>query len=218
MLKAAFLIGRDIGAGPSATVAFVATTVAASAGGLAWALAEWFGKGKPTAVGIGSGFVSGLVGITPAAGFVTPVSSIIIGAIVSLCCFFAVSLKARIQFDDALDTFPIHGVGGTVGAILTGIFATKAVNGLGADGLLYGNFNQLVIQIVAVLIAYVIAGIGTFVIFKVIAVFMPLRVKPEVEDEGLDIHEHGEEAYGESIAAELSFATRTSDTTRTSEI
>ncbi len=203
-------IGRDIGVGPSATVAFVATTVAASAGGLAWALAEWFSKGKPTAVGIGSGFVAGLVGVTPAAGFVTPVSAIIIGAIVGLCCYFAVNFKAKIQFDDALDTFPIHGVGGTVGAILTGVFATKSVNGLGADGLLYGNFNQLLIQIWAVLIAYVVAAIGTFVILKVIALFMPLRVKSEVEDEGLDIHEHGEEAYGDSIASELNFAIQTS--------
>jgi len=132
------------------------------------------------------------------------------GAIVGLCCYFAVNFKAKIQFDDALDTFPIDGVGGTVGAILTGVFATKSVNGLGADGLLYGNFNQLLIQIWAVLIAYVVAAIGTFVILKVIALFMPLRVKSEVEDEGLDIHEHGEEAYGESIASELNFATRTS--------
>lgn len=214
-------IGRDIGAGPSATVAFVATTVAASAGGLAWALAEWFGRGKPTAVGIGSGFVAGLVGVTPAAGFVTPVSAIIMGAIVGLCCFFAVNLKAKIQFDDSLDTFPIHGVGGTVGAILTGFFATKSVNGLGVNGVFYsnfGNFNQLFIQIWAVLVAYLIAGIGTFVILKAIALFMPLRVKSEVEDEGLDIHEHGEEAYGESIATELAFATRTSDISRTSEV
>jgi Amt family ammonium transporter len=204
-------IGKDVGVGPSATVAFVATTVAASAAGLAWALAEWFGRGKPTAVGIGTGFVAGLVGITPAAGFVTPISAILIGAITALCCFFAVNLKSKIQFDDALDTYPVHGVGGTVGAILTGVFATKSVNGLGADGLLFGNFNQLLIQIWAVLIAYVIAGGGTFIILKVIQQFMPLRVKDNVEDEGLDVHEHGEEAYGESIATELAFSSRTSE-------
>ncbi len=201
-------IGKDISLVPSATVAFVATTVAASAAGLAWMLAEWFTKGKPTAVGIGSGFVAGLVGITPAAGFVNPISSILIGAITSLCCFAAVNYKAKIQFDDALDTFPVHGVGGTIGAILTGVFATKAVNGAGADGLLFGNPGQVGIQILAVLVAYAVAGIGTFVILKVISLFMDIRVQSNVEDEGLDIHEHGEEAYGENIAGELSFATK----------
>jgi Amt family ammonium transporter len=143
------------------------------------------------------------VGITPAAGFVTPVSAILIGAIASLCCFFAVNFKAKIQFDDALDTFPVHGVGGTVGALLTGVFATKTVNGLGLDGVLAGNFNQLFIQLWSVILAYLIAGIGTFVILKVIALFMPLRVTPAMEDEGLDIHQHGEEAYGETIATEF---------------
>jgi Amt family ammonium transporter len=205
-------IGKDVSAVPSATVAFVATTVAASAAGLAWLLAEWITKGKPTAVGIGTGFVAGLVGITPAAGFVTPVSAIFIGAITSLVCFAAVNYKAKIQFDDSLDTFPVHGVGGTVGAILTGVFTTKAVNGLGVDGLLVaGNFGQVWIQILAVLIAYAIAAIGTFVILKILAQFMDLRVKPEVEDEGLDIHEHGEEAYGESVAGELIFASKSSE-------
>lgn len=204
-------IGKDISAVPSATVAFVATSVATSAAGLAWMLVEWFTKGKPTAVGIGSGFVAGLVGITPAAGFVTPIAAIVIGAVTSLCCFTAVNLKAKLQFDDSLDTFPVHGVGGTAGAILTGIFATKAVNGAGADGLLFGNPGQLLTQIVAVLIAYVIAAVGTFVILKLVGLFTDLRVKPQFEDEGLDIHEHGEEAYGESLAGEITFATKLSD-------
>jgi Amt family ammonium transporter len=183
--------------------------VATSAGGLAWMLVEWFSKGKPTAVGIGSGFVAGLVGITPAAGFVTPLAAIVIGAVTSLCCFAAVNFKAKLQFDDSLDTYPIHGVGGTVGAILTGIFATKFVNGMGADGLLYGNPGQVLVQIIAVLIAYVIAAVGTFVILKIIGLFTDLRVKSQYEDEGLDIHEHGEEAYGESLAGEISFAKMT---------
>lgn len=201
-------IGRDIGTVPSATVAFVATSVAASAAGLTWVVIEWLTKGKPTAVGIGSGFVAGLVGITPAAGFVTPIAAIAIGAITSACCYGAVNFKAKMQFDDSLDTFPVHGVGGTVGAILTGVFATKSVNGAGADGLLYGNGGQVVTQIVAVLVAYIIAGVGTFVILKLLSLGMSLRVDPSIEDEGLDVHEHGEEGYGDNLAGELTFSTK----------
>ncbi|MGA7933314.1 MAG: ammonium transporter [Kovacikia sp.] len=201
--------GSALSAGSLATVAFVATTVAASAAGLTWVLAEWLLKGKPTAVGLGSGFVAGLVGITPAAGFVTPLSAIVIGAITALVCFYAVNLKAKLRFDDSLDTFPVHGVGGTVGAILTGIFATKAVNSAGSDGLLYGNPKQFIINILAVLVAWVMAAVGTFVIIKILGLFMELRVPPDVENEGLDIHQHGEGAYGEEIQGEVSFAKTT---------
>jgi ammonium transporter, Amt family len=200
-------VGKDLSVVPSATVAFVATTVAASAGGLAWVLVEWLTKGKPTAIGIGSGFVAGLVGITPAAGFVTPVSAIAIGGLTSALCFAAVNFKAKIRFDDALDTYPVHGVGGTFGAILTGIFATTAVNPVGANGLLMGNPILLWKQTEAVLIAYIISAVGTFIILKVISLFMSLRVAPDTEDEGLDVHEHGEEGYGETLIGELTFAT-----------
>jgi Amt family ammonium transporter len=210
-----FNAGSALGAGPLATVAFIATMVATAAAGLAWVLAEWFLKGKPTAVGLGSGFVAGLVGITPAAGFVTPLSAIAIGAITALVCFTAVNLKAKLQFDDSLDTFPVHGVGGTTGAILTGIFATKALipvnSGLAKDwagGLLEGNFNQFLVNIVGVLASWVVAAVGTWVILKILSLFMDLKVSPEVEDEGLDIHEHGEEGYGENLAGELSFTKR----------
>jgi len=204
--------GSALGANSLAAVAFVATTVATSAAGLAWMVAEWILKGKPTAVGLGSGFVAGLVGITPAAGFVTPIGAIFIGGITALVCFFAVNLKAKLQFDDSLDTFPVHGTGGTVGALLTGVFATKAVNSTGNDGLLGGLFGgaanpgQLWTQFVAVLIAWVLAGVGTFVILKVLGLFMELRVASDIEEEGLDIHEHGEGAYGEEISGELAFA------------
>jgi len=204
----ALAIGGDPKVGPLATVAFVATMVSTSAAGLAWMLAEWIGKGKPTAVGIASGFVAGLVGITPAAGFVDPLSAIAIGAITSLCCYFAVNYKAKLQFDDSLDTFPIHGVGGTVGAILTGIFATASVNSLGGNGLLRGDFGQFVANIVGVIAAYVTAAVGTFIILKVLSYFMDLRVTPEVEEEGLDVHEHGESGYGEEISGEMVFARR----------
>jgi ammonium transporter, Amt family len=203
--------GSALGANSLAAVAFVATAVAACAGGLMWMILEWVLRGKPTAVGIASGFLAGLVGITPAAGFVLPVYAILIGLITATCCFFAVSLRAKLQFDDSLDTFPVHGVGGTVGAILTGLFATKSVNAAGADGLLYngvafGADGLLFKQIIAVVVTYVFAALGTFIIIKVLSLVMDLRVKPESEYQGLDINEHGEEGYGEEFASGLSLA------------
>ncbi|MBD3880201.1 ammonium transporter [Phormidium tenue FACHB-886] len=185
--------------GSLATVAFVATTVAPAAAGLTWLVLEWVLRGKPTAIGIASGFLAGLVGITPAAGFVTPIAAILIGSITSVACFFAVSLRAKLQFDDSLDTFPIHGTGGTIGALLTGIFCSKAVNEFGDDGLLYGNPGQVWEQFLGVLVTYIFAAVGTFVIIKVLSLFMEMRVKPTVEDQGLDVSEHGEEGYGEEF-------------------
>jgi ammonium transporter, Amt family len=203
--------GSALGANGLAVVAFVATAVASCAGGLMWMILEWVLRTKPTAVGIASGFLAGLVGITPAAGFVTPLSAILIGFITATCCFFAVSLRAKLQFDDSLDTFPVHGVGGTVGGLLTGIFATKTVNSAGADGLLYGGGVELLTkQIIATVITYAIAAAGTFVIIKVLSLVMELRVKPEAEYQGLDINEHGEEGYGEEFAAGLSLAEKES--------
>jgi ammonium transporter, Amt family len=203
--------GSALGANGLAVVAFVATAVASCAGGLMWMILEWVLRAKPTAVGIASGFLAGLVGITPAAGFVTPLSAILIGLITATCCFFAVSLRAKLQFDDSLDTFPIHGVGGTVGGLLTGIFATKVVNAAGADGLLAsGNTELLGKQILATIITYAIAAAGTFIIIKVLSFVMELRVKPETEYQGLDINEHGEEGYGEEFAAGLSLAEKES--------
>ncbi|MBW4540460.1 MAG: ammonium transporter [Myxacorys chilensis ATA2-1-KO14] len=196
-----FNAGSALASGSLATVAFVATNSAAAAAALVWVILEWVLRGKPTAVGIATGAVAGLVGVTPAAGFVTPVAALLIGAITSTACFFAVSLKAKLQFDDSLDTFPVHGVGGTVGALLTGLFATKAVNSAGGDGLFYGNPGQLVTQIIAILIAYAIAGIGTFVILKVLDATIGLRVNSEAELQGVDVNEHGEEGYGEEMGA-----------------
>lgn len=198
-----FNAGSALASGALATVAFVATGVATAAAGLTWLIIEWVLRGKPTAIGIASGFLAGLVGITPAAGFVTPIGAILVGSITSVCCFFAVSLRAKLQFDDSLDTYPVHGVGGTVGALLTGVFATKAVNSAGNDGLLYGNPSLLVTQIIGVVATYAFAAIGTFVILKILGAIMDLRVKPLVEDQGLDINEHGEEGYGEEFAGGL---------------
>ena len=204
--------GSALAANGVATTAFVTTQISAASAALVWVILEWVLRGKPTAVGIATGAVAGLVGITPGAGFVTPIAALLIGAITSTACFFAVSIKAKMQFDDSLDTFPVHGVGGTVGAILTGIFATKAVNPLfGKDvpvGLIDGNGGQVVNQLMAIAITYVLAGVGTFAILKLLSVFMPLRAKEESEYEGLDINEHGEEAYGEDIAPGLSYSAK----------
>jgi ammonium transporter, Amt family len=205
-----FNAGSALGANSLAAVAFVGTAVATCAGGLMWLILEWVLRGKPTAVGIASGFLAGLVGITPAAGFVTPLSAIMIGLITATCCFFAVSIRAKLKFDDSLDTFPIHGVGGTVGAILTGVFATKTVNAAGADGLLFGDSSLIVKQLIAVAITYVFAAVGTAIILSLLKLVMELRVKPEAEYQGLDINEHGEEGYGEEFASGLSMANKDS--------
>jgi ammonium transporter, Amt family len=203
-----FNAGSALGANGLAVVAFVATAVSSCAGGLMWLILEWVLRAKPTAVGIASGFLAGLVGITPAAGFVTPLSAIMIGLITATCCFFAVSLRAKLQFDDSLDTFPVHGVGGTVGALLTGVFADKTVNAAGANGLIAGDASLIVKQLIGVVITYVFAAVGTAIILKLLSLVMDLRVKPEAEYQGLDINEHGEEGYGEEFASGLSMTNK----------
>ncbi len=203
-----FNAGSALASGGLATLAFVNTNTGAAAGALTWLILEKVLRGKPTAVGAATGAVAGLVGITPAAGFVVPLAAILIGSITSVCCFYAVSFKAKIQFDDSLDTFPVHGVGGTVGAILTGVFATTEINPAGKDGLLRGNFNQFVIQIVAVLIAYVIAAVGTFILLKILQATVGLRLRPEAEMQGMDINEHGEEGYNEDFGESIAFPHR----------
>jgi ammonium transporter, Amt family len=198
--------GSALASGSLATTALVNTFIASSAGGLTWLIVEWILRGKPTAIGIASGFLAGLVGITPAAGFVLPIGAILMGSITAVCCFFAVSLRAKLKFDDSLDTFPVHGVGGTVGAILTGIFATKQVNELGNDGLLFGNPGLIWTQFVGVVATYVFAAVGTFVILKLLSLVMPLRVKQDIEQQGLDVPEHGEDAYGQEFEFGSGFA------------
>lgn len=178
-----------------ATTAFVNTNTSAAAGALMWLILELVLRGKPTAVGAATGAVAGLVGITPAAGFVKPIAAILIGFITAFVCFYAVSLKHKLQVDDALDTYPVHGVGGTVGALLTAIFATSEVNSFGKDGVLWGNFGEILIELAAIAIAYVIAAAGTWIILKIIAATIGLRVEEEAELQGLDINEHGEEGY-----------------------
>jgi Amt family ammonium transporter len=197
-----FNAGSALSAGPTAAVAFVATTVSSSSGGLTWLLVEWVLRGKPTAVGIASGFLAGLVGVTPAAGFVTPIGAILIGSITAVCCFIAVSLRAKFKFDDSLDTFSVHGVGGTVGAMLTGVFATKiAVGGDKAIGLIDGNSGLLFKQFEGVAFTYVFAGVMTFIILQVLKLFMDLRVPLSIEQQGIDLPIHGEEGYGSDFGS-----------------
>ncbi|HEY9647390.1 MAG TPA: ammonium transporter [Chroococcidiopsis sp.] len=205
-----FNAGSALASGGLATVAFVATNAGAAAAGLVWILMEWVLMGKPTAVGLATGLVAGLVGITPAAGFVTPVAALLIGGITAFVCFYAIRFKNKLGIDDALDTFPVHGVGGTVGAILTGVFATTEVNSAGANGLLYGAPEQILKQLAAIAIAYVIAGAGTFVLLKILDVIMGLRVSPDVEMQGLDPSEHSEIGYGDQGIPELSSVSKVS--------
>jgi ammonium transporter, Amt family len=197
--------GSALASGGLAVTAIVTTYLAACSALLTWVVLEWVLRGKPTAVGVATGLVAGLVGITPAAGFVTPLAALLIGSITSLACFFAVNLKAKLQFDDALDTFPVHGVGGTVGAILTAVFADLSVNAAGKDGVLKGNFNELLVELTAIAITYLIAGGGTFIILQLLkVVFGDLRVREEAEYQGLDINEHGEEGYGQDVTSGMS--------------
>jgi len=188
--------GSALGAGAIATNAFVTTHVAAAAAGLSWALLEWFKSGKPTMFGMVTGAVAGLVAITPAAGFVNIIGAIAIGLLVSVLCFFAVGiLKPKFGYDDSLDAFGVHGIGGIWGALATGLFATTAVNSGGADGLFYGDPSLLIVQLKAVGITLVYSFVGTLVIYKVVDMIMGVRVAPEEENMGLDLTQHHERAY-----------------------
>jgi Amt family ammonium transporter len=180
--------------GFNAGSAFVATNTAAAAAALAWMFTEWAYRGKPTLLGAASGAVAGLVAITPAAGFVGPVSSIIIGIGAGVFCYFAVFLKRKLGYDDSLDVFAVHGIGGTWGAIATGLFADPAVNAAG-KGLFFGNPGQLMTQIIAVGATWVLAIVGTFIILKVVDAIVGLRVSEEEERTGLDLSQHNESGY-----------------------
>jgi len=190
-----FNAGSALEANNLAVVAFVNTNISAAAGALTWLILEKVLRGKPTAVGGATGSVTGLVGITPAAGFVTPIAAILIGSITGFICFYAISIKHKIQIDDALDTYTIHGVGGTVGAILTGIFANTVVNPGGRNGLLFGNPDELLLEIAAITVTYFVAGFGTWIILNVVDRTVGLRVPENAELQGIDISEHGEQAY-----------------------
>jgi ammonium transporter, Amt family len=199
-----FNAGSALGAGSLATSAFVATHFAAATAALGWGAAEWFRNGKPSALGAISGAVAGLVAITPAAGFVGPMSALAIGLIAGFFCYFMVAkVKARFGYDDTLDAFGVHGAGGTIGALLTGMFASSAVNPMFKDakgntiasGLLEGNAHQMLNQFVGVAIAWALAAVGTIIILKLVDITIGLRVSEEHEIQGLDLTQHGEEGY-----------------------
>lgn len=191
-----FNAGSALSANGLAVNAFVVTNTAAAAAGLSWAVLEWLRNGKPTMFGAASGAVAGLVAITPAAGFVSVIPAIIIGLLVSVFCFIAVSIiKPKLGYDDALDAFGVHCVGGIWGALATGLFASKAVNPLGADGLFFGNPKQFLIQAIAVLVTVVYAIVATLIIYKVINALMGIRVNEKEEVMGLDLTQHRERAY-----------------------
>ncbi len=191
-----FNAGSALASGHLAGSAFMATHLAAAAGLLAWNLAEVMTEGKPTVLGAASGAVAGLVGITPAAGFVGPVPALAIGAIVGCLCFFGLRLKSRFGLDDALDVVGVHGVGGTTGAILTGVFASLTVNSAGANGLLAGGgFALLGKQLIGVAATIVFSFTVSFIILKLLDATMGIRVSDDVEVAGLDIAEHAETGY-----------------------
>ncbi|HET9409243.1 MAG TPA: ammonium transporter [Candidatus Sulfotelmatobacter sp.] len=199
-----FNAGSALAAGSLATSAFVATHFAAAAAAIGWALAEWLRNGKASVLGGISGAVAGLVAITPAAGFVGPMPALVIGFIAGIFCYWMVAkVKARFGYDDSLDAFGVHGAGGTLGALLTGVFASSAVNPIfkdaqgntAASGLIEGNAHQLFNQLVGVVIAWSLAIVGTLIILKLVEVTIGLRVSEEEEVQGLDLSQHGEEGY-----------------------
>jgi len=199
-----FNAGSALSSGGLATSAFVATHFGAAAAVVGWSGSEWLAKGKPSALGAISGCVAGLVAITPASGFVSPMSALAIGFIAGAFCFWMVTaVKSRFGYDDSLDAFGVHGAGGTIGALLTGVFASSAINpifrdGSGkvtASGLLEGNYHQVFNQAVGVATAWVLAGVGTLILLKVVDVLIGVRVSEEQETQGLDLSQHGEEGY-----------------------
>ena len=191
-----FNAGSALAANGLAVNAFVVTHTAAAAAGLSWALIEWVHNGKPTIFGVCSGAVAGLVAITPAAGYVNVISAIIIGLLVSIFCFTAVTvIKPKLGYDDSLDAFGVHCVGGIWGALATGLFASKLVNPAGANGLFFGNPRQLLIQAVAVLVTIAYTFIVTVVIYKLVDLVIGVRASEKEEAMGLDITQHHERAY-----------------------
>jgi len=190
-----FNAGSALAANGLAVSAFVATNLGAAAATLSWVVAEWLWAGKPTVLGAASGAVAGLVAITPASGFVAPMPAILIGLGAGVICYAAVRTKPKLGYDDALDVVGVHGVGGTWGALATGLFASVAVNPGGANGLFFGNPRQLLTQAIAVAVSISFAFIGSLILLKVTDATVGLRVDDDAERMGLDLSEHDERAY-----------------------
>jgi len=190
-----FNAGSALAADGLATSAFVATHLATAAAALSWMAMDWIFRGKPTVLGAASGAVAGLVAITPGSGFVGPMSAIWIGIGGGVLCSIACSWKPRLGYDDSLDVVGVHGVGGTWGALATGLFASKAINAAGNDGLFFGNPGQLWIQLVTVVATWILAVVGTIILLAIVKSIMGLRVADEEERMGLDLSQHNERAY-----------------------
>jgi Amt family ammonium transporter len=187
--------GSAIASGSLATSAFVATQIAAATAALSWMIVEWAYKGNPTVLGAASGAVAGLATITPASGFVGPLAAIIIGLVAGALCYYAVNLKTKFGYDDSLDVVGVHGVGSTWGVLATGLFASKAINAAGNNGLFFGNPSLLGIQALSIVSVWIYSFAMTFVILKVLDWTMGLRVSEDHEISGLDISQHGEAGY-----------------------
>lgn len=190
-----FNAGSALTAGGLAANAFVTTNTAAAAAALAWMIVSWINK-RPSALGTATGAVVGLVAITPAAGFVTPLAAIAIGAVAAVISYYVMIFRMKRGVDESLDVWACHGIGGTFGALATGLFATVAVNSAGANGLFYGNPKQFLIQLLAVGVVWVFSFGMTLLLGKLVDMTIGLRVSPTEEIIGLDISQHGETAYG----------------------
>ncbi len=191
-----FNAGSTLSAGGLAVSTFVTTNAAAAAGGLSWILLEWMVNGRATTFGIITGSVAGLATVTPGSGFVSPLSGVAIGAIACLVCFTAVSvMKPRLGYDDSLDAFGVHGIGGIAGTIMAGVFASKFINPAGADGLIFGNPKQVLIQLIGVAVTVVYTLVFTYIIYKIVDVTIGIRVTDREESIGLDLTQHREAAY-----------------------
>ncbi len=187
--------GSAVASGSLATSAFVVTQFSAASAALSWMIAEWVCKGNPTVLGAASGAIAGLATITPASGFVGPISAIIIGLVAGVLCYYAINLKNKFRYDDSLDVVGVHGVGSTWGVLATGVFATKAINSAGNNGLLFGNPSLIGIQALSIVSVWVYSFVVTFIILKVLDWTMGLRVSEEHEITGLDTSQHGEAGY-----------------------
>ncbi|MBI5166935.1 MAG: ammonium transporter, partial [candidate division NC10 bacterium] len=195
-----FNAGSALSSGALATSAFVVTNTATAVAALSWMITEWISRGKPTVLGAASGAVAGLVAITPASGFVGPGAAIVIGIGAGYLCYSACNLKTKLGYDDSLDVVGVHGIGGTWGALATGLFASKAINPAGNNGVFFGNPDQFRVQVIAVLATWAFAFVGTLIILKVLDWAMGLRVAEEEEQAGLDLSQHNESGYALGLA------------------
>jgi Amt family ammonium transporter len=190
-----FNAGSALSSGTLATMAFVTTHTAAASATVAWIVVEWIHRGKPTMFGAATGSIAGLATITPAAGFVGPLPALLIGIVAGILCYIALNAKTKFGYDDSLDAFGVHGVGGTIGTLMAGLFASVAINAAGANGMFFGNPKQLLVQAGAVALVALYSFGLSFIMLKVLDSTMGLRVDSEQETEGLDISQHGEAGY-----------------------